>query len=47
VAIKENSVQILQRVFFEKIHKSGPNKKKKKRKKIPNKKNKIPEAQQI
>jgi hypothetical protein len=30
VAIKENPVQILQRVFSEKIHKSGPNKKKEK-----------------
>jgi hypothetical protein len=29
VAIKENPVQILQRVFFGKIYKSGPNKKKK------------------
>jgi hypothetical protein len=32
VAIKENPVQILQRVFFGKIHKSGPNRKKKKKK---------------
>jgi len=31
VAIKENSVQILQRVFFKKIKKSGQKKKKKKR----------------